>query len=80
MTFKDKFHSEQNWKKKIFILELFHLTMVTRYDGKWTMKQTAKKLGVSRTLVVQDLQIAKRMNELNDCNSRIQALRKIHGK
>ena len=78
MTFREKFHNETDWKKKVIILEIFHLVMLSR-NKKWRVRDTAIKLRISIGLASEDLMLASRIVIVQDCKSRQQALKILRG-
>lgn len=78
-TFKERYHKEEIWHKKVLIMEIFHLTMGEKTKGKWTLRGTAKYFDVSIGLVSENLKLAIALNNRVGLEllSRKQALAKI---
>lgn len=79
MTFLERYQSEKTWYGRVIILEIFHLTMTQR-DKTWTNVKTAAELGLSVSLVSENLKLAEAMHKdetLINAGSRVKALRKI---
>lgn len=79
MTFLERYQSETTWYGRVIIVEIFHLTMTQR-QKTWTIAQTATELGLSISLVSENLKLAEAMHKdenLINAGSRVKALRKI---
>lgn len=78
-TYREQFYNSTDWKKKVLVMELFHLLMLVKYKEKWHMKNTAKYFGVSMALVSENLKIAHALgnDKLEDCTSRDKALKEL---
>lgn len=51
------FKRTQIWHRKVLIIDIVHTTSQLKNE-KWTMKDTAKLLGVSTALISEDLKLA----------------------
>lgn len=82
MTYKEKFDNETDWRKKALIVELFHLMMLMRHKGTWTVKKTAATFKKSVGLISENLNLARAIknSELDNCTSRNKALKIIRSK
>jgi len=58
MTFKQSYEKEDNWWKRVLLMELFHLSQIA-HNRKWRMEDTAKYFGQSKALVSENLKLAK---------------------
>lgn len=79
MTFLERYQSETTWYGRVIIVEIFHLTMTQR-SKEWTIAKTALELGLSVSLVSENLKLAEAMHRdesLINAGSRVKALRKI---
>ncbi len=76
MTFLEKYRKETKWQLRIILMEMFHLYKQSNNE-KWQMKNTAGYFGVSKSLVSENLAIARKLEQLDICPSRKQALRKL---
>lgn len=79
MTFKQKYEECKDWRGKITVMEIYHLTMLHKVRG-WTVNQTAKDFELSVGLVSENLRLAKEIHtneKLLKCESRQEALKKI---
>ena len=81
MNFIQKYNQCEKWFDKVIVIELYHLAMSIREPG-WKVANTAHDFGLSVGLVSENLRLAKEIH-LNEkilkCESRQEALRKIHG-
>lgn len=81
MTFKERYILETTWHGKAMIMEIYHLTMLSRVKT-WTITKTAKHFGVSIGLVSENLRLAHAFhsdNNLMQCESRQDALKRLNG-
>lgn len=76
MTYKEKFHSSQDWKEKIFLVSQFHSRRCI-HTKTWKVKQTAQYFGVSVGLVSENLNLARVFDLLGECSSRAQAIKQM---
>lgn len=76
MTFLEKYRKETKWQLRIILMEMFHLHKQANNE-KWKISETAGYFGVSKSLVSENLAIAKQLEQLDMCPSRKQALRKL---
>lgn len=78
MTYRDKFHSLENWKQKVLLVELFHLLMLSKRKG-WNATKTANYFKVSIALVSENLKLAVHLRNgiLDECKSRDKALKRL---
>lgn len=81
MTFVERYYAETTWQGKVIIMEIYHLTMITK-ETKWTLSNTAEQFGVSTGLVSENLNLANAFHntasdKLFKCESRDEALRKL---
>lgn len=63
-TFKEKYDNEVRWYGKIIVMELFHLTQLSK-NPKWTTRETAKYFGIGKSTVSENLKIAKAIHDGN---------------
>jgi len=84
MTYKEKFNNETNWKRKVFIVELFHCHMLLKFGKKWKLKRTAIYFQKSISLISEDIKIAKFLTDNHHLNgsltSRNEALKLMRKK
>jgi hypothetical protein len=76
MTYREEFHNSIDWKKKVLIVELLHLLMLSK-DKKWKMKNTAKYFNISLATVSENLKLSKmlKLGIVDACNSRDKAIK-----
>jgi hypothetical protein len=73
-----KFREETNWRNRCLLLEIIHLKLLSKNNGDWTIKRTAKLLKLSIGLTAENLKLAKAIHdipEISDCKSRNEALK-----
>jgi hypothetical protein len=73
MTFKEKYNSLKRWQSRIAIMNFYHQIKCAQND-KWSIRQTAKYFQCSIGLVSENLQLAKRYDEIKLCVNRKEAL------
>lgn len=78
MTYREKYKSTTDWKQKILVMEMFHLLMLSKHKN-WHLENTAKYFGVSIGLVSENLSLAHVMDEVENCESRVKALKVLKG-
>ena len=76
MTYKESFNNTIDWKRKVLLVTLYHGKQVHKHKD-WTTTKTAEYFSVSRTFISESLSIAKHIDDVSDCTSRIMALRKL---
>lgn len=74
MTYRDKFHSLDDWKQKILVMQFFHLLMLSKRKGNWHLHDTASYFKVSMALVSENLKLASSIDDVENCSSRVKAL------
>jgi len=77
MTFKEKLSTITEWKDRVTLISFYHHTMIVRHKGKWSVRKTAKYFNLSVGGVSEAIQLAKRIDELNDCITKKEALLRI---
>jgi len=81
MTFLERYQSEPTWHGKVYVMEIYHLTM-THNKPKWTISQTAGYFECSIGLVSENLKLGHAIHldeKLLKCSSRQEALKKLNG-
>jgi hypothetical protein len=59
MTFKERYHKEREWSKKVLIAELCHHMCILKYGSAWSGVKTAKVLNICHSRLSNALKIAK---------------------
>lgn len=77
MTIRERYHKEEDWRKKIHLTELLHLVQKLRHRT-WRVRDTARALGISVGLASENLRIAEAFHQGLNAVSRRDALRKIY--
>ena len=79
MTYKEFYNKTKNWDKRVLIIFLYHNKMILKHGKKWTIRLTARKLGLSIGAVSEGIRLAKAIKDdkLNDCKTREEALIKV---
>ena len=73
---KDRILSEKDWQSRSLDIELFH-TILTLNKTKWSIRKTAKVLGLCASTVCEDLMLSKysvKHPEVGKIRKRIDAL------
>lgn len=81
MTFRERYQEERRWSAKAILMEIYHLVMKSKHP-KWSIQNTAKYFGVSRSLVSENLKLANAMHTnitIQECPSRQNALGRLNG-
>ncbi len=76
MTYKEKYDSEKDWRRKVLILDSFHCIMLTKHED-WKLINTATSMNISQSTVSEDLRVAELLREGKDFRTRIEAVRSI---
>lgn len=79
--YKEKFDNETDWRKKVLIVEFFHLLQLTKHPS-WRVRDTAFVLNKSIGLISEDLMLAKAIQsgEIEECTSRHKAIKLLRSK
>lgn len=74
--YKEQFDSETDWRKRVLIVELFHLQMLVN-NPRWRIRDTARAFKRSVGLISENLELAKhiRNGKFDDCRSREKAMK-----
>lgn len=65
MTFKEALKKERRWHKRALIINLFHNRRLLK-NRKWTMRNTAKRIGISHGAVSEAINLAKLIIDMPD--------------
>ena len=75
MTYRQKYDQLHNWRKKIFIMTMYHRHMRLFHKGKWRVKDTANYFNVSMGLASENLNLFKHYNNLSKFVTRDSAIK-----
>lgn len=81
MTFLEKYQMETTWHGRVYVMEIYHLTM-SHTKERWTISQTAQYFECSIGLVSENLKLGHAIHNnenLMKCQSRQEALKKLNG-
>lgn len=60
MTFQEALKKEKRWQKRAFLVNLYHNLRLLKHR-KWTMRATARRLGISLGAVSEAVKLAEAM-------------------
>lgn len=78
MTPKEEYDLATHWYDRVRIMSLYHYYCCVS-NNNWHIIDTAHYFDISKSLVAENLCIAKKLDELKDIGSRNKALRKLRG-
>ena len=75
-SYKEQFDNETDWRKRVLIIELFHLNMLVN-NKQWRIVDTANVFKRSVALISENLELAKHVREgkFDSCTSREKAMK-----
>jgi hypothetical protein len=76
MTFRAAFDSTQDWKKKIFLVSMFH-NAKKHGMRTWRLTSTAEYFGMSIGFISESLMLVEHWEKIADSKSRNEALTKL---
>lgn len=76
MTYRESYSSEKSWKRRVALIATFHGARLAK-SKDWKLTDSAKYFGLSLGLISESLNLSKHWDEIDSCQSRSEALRKI---
>jgi hypothetical protein len=76
MTFKDAYAQTEDWKKRVFLISMFH--NARKYESRrWKLTDSAEYFDVSIGIISEALTLVEHWTSICDCSSRNQALMRL---
>lgn len=76
MTYRESYINAKTWQKRVALIATFHGARLMR-NPDWKLTDSAKYFGLSLGLISESLNLSKHWDQIESCQSRSEALRKI---
>jgi hypothetical protein len=76
LTYRESYIVAKDWKRRVALIATFHGARLAK-NKDWKLTDSAKYFGLSIGLISESLNLSKHWDQIENCQSRSEALRKI---